>query len=94
LGEDVPDFFVGVLSEGVEVLSDRSLDQEWRLWDVPDILSEQVQTDTGYIPPINQNLPFMCIYQPEKNLEDGALTCACPSYDAYFHSRLDSESQV
>lgn len=38
-------FFVVKLFEGVEVLTDRALDQEWRLGDVSDALSQQMEAN-------------------------------------------------
>ena len=54
--KDIPDFIVGFLFEGIDILADRSLKQEWLLWYKRNILSQNVQSEVLDILAINYDL--------------------------------------
>jgi len=91
--EYVPDLLVTVFTEGVEVLSDRALYQEWLLWNIANTFAKQVEPYTGDVTPVYENLSFARVYEAEKDLEDGTLASACAAHNANFHSWLHFERE-
>ena len=73
---------VCTLTEWIQVLSNRSLNQEWTLWDVGNGLAENVQTNSLDIDTIDERLTDLQLNEAEKCLQDGALARARPAHNS------------
>ena len=52
-----------------------------------------MQSYTGDVTPVYENLSFARVYEAEKDLEDGTLASACAAHNANFHSWLHFERE-
>ena len=92
--EYLPDLFVTLLIEGIEVLPNSALKKEWLLWDECNTLSEHVQSNVTDVNPINLDCTFAQLTQSEQNLQDRALSSTSATDNTNFHAWLDNEREV
>lgn len=89
--EYVSDLLICLLMEWINVVSDGTLEEEWRLWNIGDALSQHVQANVFDVVTVDDDLAFRQLTKSEQSLENGGLTSTCSSNDADLHIGLDNE---